>query len=235
MLKFHVHVSDSPSETLDDPNADVDMEDDKEDPKSSVSSEKKRAIQDHSSSQTDKKKGKKTELLYDEFRNPSDGKMLKELQFGHGLARDKNPPLPDTPMYPPQDSSRDLLPATSNRRCAHCKFRGNFCHNKRYGRYCILATIRYRRKAKNRYTDELAKAAFIELYAYAFEFEHFLQRCAIPTEMKTKVPQCMMESSFAIALMANDWIFFLHGLEKAVEISRQISICVSDDTFSLRS
>ena len=80
-----------------------------------------------------------------------------------------------------------------------------------------MATIRYRRKAKDRYTDELAKAAFIEAYAYAFEFEFFLNHCAIRSEMKEDIPDCMMRSCFAIALLANNWNFFIHGLEKPVE------------------
>ena len=58
--------------------------------------------------------------------------------------------------------------------------------------------------------------AFIEAYAYASEFELFMSRGSVPTKMREKVPECMMKSSFAIALLANDWNFFIHSLEKAV-------------------
>ena len=53
----------------------------------------------------------------------------------------------------------------------------------------------------------------------AFKFEMFLNRCAIATEMKETLLDCTMRSSFAIALVANDWNFFIHGLEKAVKHS----------------
>ena len=183
----------------------------------STSSEKKRAVVDHASTPETKKKGKKCEILYDEIRTGSDGKIVKESIVEPHFAKDNNAPLPHQVIVPPVDHEHELLPGTNPRtRCKHCNMRDVFCHNKRYGRYCILATIRYRRKAKQQYTDELAKAAFIEAYAYASEFERFLSKCSIPTEMKEELPECMVRSSLAIALITNDWNFFIHGLEKAV-------------------
>ena len=193
----------------------------KEEAETSFSSEKKRDSSEASSTEAKKKKGKVTEVLCDEIRSISNGTVTKETVGPCKLVKDNNAPLPDKLMLPPHDQHRDLLPTASDRRCPYCNMRGSACHNKRYGRYAILATIRYRRKAGRNYQDELAKAAFMEAYAFASEFELFLSRGSVPVEMKEEVPECMMKSSFAIALLANDWNFFIHGLEKAVVTSNK--------------
>ena len=131
--------------------------------------------------------------------------------------KDFNPPLPEEGILAPIDKERDILHTKSNWICQHCGMRSNFCHNKRYGRYAILATIHYRRAARSRYSDEAAKECFIEAYSHAYEYEHFMQRCSIPAKIRNEAPECMICSSMAVALIANNWEFFLHGLEKSVK------------------
>ena len=169
-----------------------------------------------------KVKGHKVEVLSDKFicadtlTTVVDESMpVAPAQFSRG-AKDNNQPLPEELTGPPQDMNCDMFPGVSNDGCEHCRMIGVFCHNKRYGRYCILAAIRYRRTAKEKYTEEGAKQAFIQAYAYCSDFEHFLANCAVPLKMKTKVPYCMEKSSLAIAMVSNSWNHFIHGFDKQV-------------------
>ena len=187
---------------------------------SSSQGSKKRIDSAKKSSTKKKKKAKRTELLWDLLVDPKTGEAVNDHNVPMAptpagkRVTDNNPTLPEEGILVPNDKDGAMLHTRSNSICPHCGMRGNFCHNRRYGRYAILATICYRRATRTGYSDQAAKDCFLEAYSFAYEFEHFMQRCAIPAKMRTEAPECMIRSSMAIALIANNWEFFLHGLEK---------------------
>ena len=201
-----------------------------------VTSTKTKAGEDAATQTTPDRKRQKTALLVDNItigppsalgRNPA-ARFTYILAGNDGtdgrpgtcsnqsLMRDQNRnPLPSV-IAPPQYNTVHFTSST-NYKCLHCKYRGNFCHNKHYGRYCILMTVRYRKEVglKN-FNEEKTKEEFICAYAYCFEFEHFLQRTCIPAKLKTDVPDCMKMSSLPLALNLNNWYIVTNSFEGAI-------------------
>ena len=133
---------------------------------------------------------------------------------------DKNEPLPK--LVCPPVNNINIFKHPQEIRCPHCKFAGNWCHNKRYGRYCVIMTVRYRREVgSEKFTVKGAKEAFVTAYAYAHEFEHFLNRTCIPAELKKDVPLCMKLSSLPLALNINEWYMITTEFETALEFTKK--------------
>ena len=78
-------------------------------------------------------------------------------------------------------------------------------------------TVLYRREVGSKnFTVAGAKQAFVTAYAYAHEFEHFLNRTCVPAELKKDVPLCMKMSSLPLAVNVNEWYMITTDFEAAL-------------------